>query len=190
MCCEIPHTGRMVNHRSLYWNLFKSWKADRNSTCRTGGKISGAIHLSSLAVHLPLPSSGHSEVNHQPWKATGTEPEKSWFSKWGFRQSSMQCVCVFGCGCGYIKVSVCWQLPRGVAKRSLCTILRTGSKTSECRDFKWPELWQQETCGYLDWFLHHYVWHMWRSLLISVQICIQSFGAVYPPFTCLPSKKL
>lgn len=92
------------------------------------------------------------------------------------------CVCVFGYGCGYIKVPVCWQLPWGVAKRSLCTILRTGSKTSECRDFKWPELWQQETCGYLDWFLHHYVWHMWRSLLISVQICIQSFGAVYPVY--------
>ena len=99
------------------------------------------------------------------------------------------CVCVFGCGCGYIKVWVCWQLPWGVAKRSLCTILRTGSKMSECRDFKWPELWPQETRGCLDWFLHHYVWHM-RSLLISVQICIQSSKAVYPLFTCLPSKKL
>ena len=99
------------------------------------------------------------------------------------------CVCVFGCGCGYIKVWVCWQLPWGVAKRSLCTILRTGSKMSECRDFKWPELWPQETRGCLDWFLHHYVWHM-RSLLISVQICIQSSEAVYPLFTCLPSKKL
>lgn len=83
-----------------------------------------------------------------------------------------------------------WQLPWGVAKRSLCTILRIGSKMSECRDFKWPELWPQETRGCLDWFLHHYVWHMWRSLLISVHFCIQSSRAVYPLFTCLPSKKL
>lgn len=123
------------------------------------------------------------------------ESHWNWARKIMIQQVGVQVKFGAACVCVWLWVWVYkgvggWQLPWGVAKRSLCTILRIGSKMSECCDFKWPELWPQETRGCLHWFLHHYVWHMWRSLLISVQICIQSSGAVFPLFTCLPSKKL
>lgn len=72
---------------------------------------------------------------------------------------------------------------------------------SECYGFILPKLWHQETPGCLDEFLHHYVSHclcLCCSLLIfvlffayfSANTYIALQGAVYPLFTCLPSKEL
>lgn len=81
-------------------------------------------------------------------------------------------------GVGIYKGAGVLTAPWGVAKRSLCTILRTGSKTSEYRF----QMARALTAG--DMWIFGLVssslclTHVWRSLLISVQICIQSWGCL------------